>query len=105
LRIYETDRNGKIMIYAKSAEDLENEFQSNKELNKTLAPEHKLPENMIEYVEKLIIENIRSIKFLEKENLPADIKTVRLQFLETQQQTLLDRLDDLKSDNNSSDNV
>lgn len=86
------------MNYVKSDEDLEIEFQSNRELNRTLSPEHQLPENMIEYVEKLIIENIRSIKFLEKENLPADIKTVRLQYLEKQQQTLLDRLDELKND-------
>jgi hypothetical protein len=92
------------MSYIKTEEDLENEFQSNKELNKTLLPEHQLPENMTEYVEKLIIENIRSIKFLEKENIPVDIKSVRLQYLEMQQQTLLDRLDKLKSENNSSEN-
>jgi hypothetical protein len=92
------------MSYIKTEEDLENEFQSNKELNKTLLPEHQLPENMTEYVEKLIIENIRSIKFLEKENIPVDIKSVRLQYLEIQQQTLLDRLDKLKAEDNSAGN-
>jgi hypothetical protein len=84
------------MSYVKTEEDLEIEFQSNRELNKTLPPDQQLPENMIEYVEKLIIENIRSIKFLEKENIPADIKTARLQYLEKHQQTLLDQLDKLK---------
>ncbi len=54
------------MSYVKTEEDLENEFQLNKELNKTLLPEHQLPENIIGYIEKLIIENIRSIKFLER---------------------------------------
>lgn len=92
------------MNYVKSDEDLEIEFQSNRELNKTLSSEHQLPENMIEYIEKLIIENIRSIKFLEKENIPADIKTVRLQYLENQQQTLLDRLDELKDESDTSEN-
>jgi hypothetical protein len=91
------------MSYVKTEEDLENEFQLNKELNKTLLPEHQLPENMIEYVEKLIIENIRSIKFLEKENLPSDIKLVRLQYLELQQQSLLDRLDQLKAEDGSTE--
>lgn len=92
------------MSYVKTEEDLENEFQLNKELNKTLVPEHQLPENMTEYVEKLIIENIRSIKFLEKENLPSDIKLVRLQYLEIQQQSLLDRLDKLKAEDDSTEN-
>ncbi len=92
------------MNYVKSDEDLEIEFQSNRELNKTLAPEHQLPENMIEYVEKLIIENIRSIKFLEKEKIPADIKNIRLQYLENQQQTLLDHLDELKDESGSGEN-
>lgn len=85
------------MSYVKTEEDLEIEFQSNKELNKTLPPDERLPENMIEYVEKLIIENIRSIKFLEKENIPADIKSARLQYLEKHQQALLDQLDRLKA--------
>ncbi|MDQ3131599.1 MAG: hypothetical protein M3Q99_12670 [Acidobacteriota bacterium] len=91
------------MSYVKTEEDLENEFQSNKELNKTLLSEHQLPENMTEYIEKLIIENIRSIKFLEKENIPADIRSVRLQYLEKQQQTLLDRLDKLKVGDDSAE--
>jgi len=92
------------MSYVKTEEDLENEFQLNKELNKTLLPEHQLPENIIGYIEKLIIENIRSIKFSEKENIPADIKSVRLQYLEKQQQTLLDRLDKLKAEDSSAEN-
>ena len=93
------------MNFVKSDEDLEIEFQSNRELNRNLSSEHQVPENMTQYVEKLIIENIRSIKFLEKENLPADIKTVRLQYLEKQQQTLLDRLDKLKAEDNSAENL
>ncbi len=91
------------MSYVKTEEDLESEFKLNKELNKTLVHEHQLPENMTEYVEKLIIENIRSIKFLEKENLPSDIKLVRLQYLEIQQQSLLDRLDKLKAEDDSTE--
>jgi hypothetical protein len=87
------------MNFIKSEEELDYEFQSNKELNKTLPPEEKLPENMTEYLEKLIIENIRSIKFLEKENIPAEVKSARLQYLESQQQTLLDRLDKLETEN------
>ena len=90
-----------INFYTKSEEDLEREFESNKEINKTLQTQNKLPESMIEYVEKLIIENIRSIKFLEKENIPEAIKTGRLQYLENQQQGLLDRLDELKARNGS----
>ena len=89
------------MSYVKTEDELESEFQSNRELNKTLSSEQHLPENMSEYVEKLIIENIRSIKFLEKENIPADIKSARLQYLETHQQTLLDQLDKLKARDNS----
>ncbi len=92
------------MSYVKTEEDLENEFQLNKELNKTLLPEHQLPENIIGYIEKLIIENIRSIKFLEKENIPADMRAIRLQYLEKHQQTLLDRLDKLKPEDNSAEN-
>ena len=57
-----------------------------------------IPENTAEYVEKLLIENIRNIKFAEKENIPADIKSARLQYLEKQQQALLDRLDELKDE-------
>jgi hypothetical protein len=56
-----------------------------------------LPENMIEYIEHLLIENIRNIKFLEKENIPAEIKSYRLQYLENHQQMLLDHLDELKT--------
>ena len=46
-----------------------------------------------------------ALKFLEKENIPADIKSVRLQYLENQQQTLLDRLDKLKAEDNSAENL
>jgi hypothetical protein len=60
---------------------------------------------MAQYVEKLIIENIRSIKFLEKENIPEDIKSVRLEYLEKQQQTFLDKLDELKVKDNSTENL
>ena len=88
------------MSYLKTEDELENEFQSNRELNKTLLSEQKLPENMIEYIEKLIIENIRSIKFLEKENIPVDIKSARLHYLEKNQQSLLDKLDKLKDGDN-----
>ncbi len=93
------------MSYVKTEVELENEFQSNKELNRTLPHEHQLPENMAQYVEKLIIENIRSIKFLEKENIPEDIKSVRLEYLEKQQQTFLDKLDELKVKDNSTENL
>lgn len=93
-----------INFYTKTEEDLEREFESNKEINKTLPAESKLPESMVEFVEKLIIENIRSIKFLEKENIPEDIKTGRLYYLENQQQTLLDRLDELKAEDHSAEN-
>jgi hypothetical protein len=89
--------NEGIKIYTKTEEELKQEFEVNKGINKTLSSDEKLPENMIEYVEKLIIENIRSIKYAEKENIPEDIKNVRLQHLEKQQQLLLDRLDDLKA--------
>ncbi len=65
-----------IKIYPKTEEDLERE---------------------IEHVEKLIIENIRSIKYFEKENIPEEIRTIRLLHLEKQQRLLLDQLDDLKA--------
>lgn len=89
-------------FYTKTAEDLELEFEANKKINAepNIDPEaetRRQPENMIEYFEQLIIENIRSIKFLEKENIPADIKSHRLQYLENHQQMLLDYLDELKT--------
>lgn len=84
--------------FTKTEESLEHEFESNKKLNKTLAPEHRLPENMVEYVEKLIIENIRNIKFLEKENIPEELKSFRLKYLQEQQTTLLDQLSELKAE-------
>ncbi|MGI8494416.1 MAG: hypothetical protein ACR2L1_03760 [Pyrinomonadaceae bacterium] len=98
-------------FYMKTEADLEQEFEQNKKLNAKSGANSKsdnlrLPENMIEYFEYLIIENIRSIKFLEKENIPAEIKSHRLKHLEKQQQSLLDRLDELKisaSDANSAE--
>ena len=57
-----------------------------------------MPENMVEYVERLVIENIRNIKFLEKENIPVDLKSHRLKYLQEQQETLLDRLSKLKAE-------
>jgi hypothetical protein len=84
-----------IKIYTKSDEELENQFLLNKEFNKKLEPEHHYPENMIEFIEKLIIENIRTIKNLENENIPSEIKVMRMQHLEKVQQKLLDRLDEL----------
>jgi len=85
-------------FFTKTEELLEQEFDSNKKLNRTLAPEHRLPENMVEYVERLVIENIRNIKFLEKENIPEDLKSHRLKYLQEQQETLLDRLNKLKAE-------
>ena len=85
-------------FFTKTEELLEQEFEANKKLNSTLAPEHRLPENMIEYVERLVIENIRNIKFLEKENIPEDLKSHRLKYLQEQQETLLDRLNKLKAE-------
>ena len=84
-------------FFTKTEELLEKEFDSNKKLNKTLAPEHRLPENMVEYVERLVIENIRNLKFLEKENIPEDLKSHRLEYLQNQQQSLLDQLSKLKA--------
>lgn len=53
---------------------------------------------MVDYVEKLIIENIRNIKFAEKENIPEDLKSYRLKYLQEQQESLLDQLSTLKSE-------
>lgn len=85
-------------FFTKTEELLEKEFESNTKLNRTLAPEHRLPENLIEYVERLIIENIRNLKFVEKENIPEDIKSHRLEYLQNQQQLLLDQLSKLKAE-------
>ncbi len=85
-------------FFTKTEELLEQEFDSNKKLNRTLAPEHRLPENMVEYVERLVIENIRNIKFLEKENIPEDLKSHRLKYLQEQQVILLDQLSSLKTE-------
>lgn len=84
-------------FFTKTEELLEKEFESNKKLNRTLAPEHRLPENLVEYVERLIIENIRNLKFVEKENIPEAIKSHRLEYLQNQQQLLLDRLSKLQA--------
>ena len=88
-----------IKFYIKTDEDLEIEFASNKEINKTLPPEYRLPESMIEYAEKLIIENNRSIEFIQKENIPDGIKSERLKYLQKHQQLLSEWLDNLKTEN------
>ncbi len=88
--------SNRIKFYTKSDEDLESEFTLNKELNKLLPAEDRHPENITEYVEKLLIENIRSIKFLEIENIPSHIKSERLHYLENIQHMLLDWLDRLE---------
>jgi hypothetical protein len=85
-------------FFTKTEELLEQEFEANRKLNKTLAHEHRLPENMVEYIEKLIIENIRNIKFLEKENIPEDLKSYRLRYLQEQQEMMLDQLSNLKAE-------
>jgi hypothetical protein len=85
-----------IKFYIKTDEELEIEFQSNKELNKTLAPEYRLPESIIEYADKLIIENGRSIELIEKENIPDFIKTERLKYLQKHAQLLFEWRDNLK---------
>ncbi len=85
-------------VFTKTEELLEKEFESNRKLNKTLAPEHRLAENKVEYIEKLIIENIRNLKFLKKENIPEDLKSHRLKYLQNQQQILLDQLSKLKAE-------
>lgn len=85
-------------FFTKTDELLEKEFESNKKHNRTLAPEHSLPENMVEYVERLVIENIRNLKFLEKENIPEGLKSHRLEYLQNQQEKLLDQLSKLKAE-------
>ncbi len=91
-----TKKHG-VKFYTKTDEDLEIEFESNKKINKSLAPEHKLPESITEYAGKLIIENIRTIKLIQIENIPDDIKSERLKYLEKHQQLLLEWLDNLES--------
>jgi len=86
-----------IKFYIKTDEDLEIEFESNKKINKTLASQDRLPESLIEYAERLIIENIRSIKLIQKENIPDYIKSERLKYLEKHQELLLGWLDNLSS--------
>lgn len=94
-----------VKFYIKTDEDLETEFKSNKEINKTLPPEYRLPESMIEYAGKLIIENNRSIEFIQKENIPENIKSERLKYLQKHQQLLLEWLNDLKNENKSLDRL
>lgn len=91
-----SDKYG-VKFYIKTDEDLEIEFESNKKVNKTLAPQYKLPESIIEYAEKLIAENSRSIEFIQKENIPDYIKSERLKYLQKHQQMLLEWLNDLKT--------
>ncbi len=86
-----------IKFYIKTDEDLEIEFESNKKTNKTLAPEYRLPETIIEYAEKLIVENTRSIKLIQKENIPDYVKAERLKYLQKHQELLLEWLNNLEN--------
>ncbi len=86
-----------IKFYIKTDAELEVEFQSNKELNKNLAPEYKLPESIVEYAERLIAENKRSIELVAKENIPDFIKSERLKYLQKHDELLTEWLDKLKS--------
>lgn len=89
----------RVKFYIKTDEELEIEFQSNKEINKTLPLEYRLPESMIEYTEKLIIENNRSIERIQKENIPENIKSERLKYLQKHKHLLLEWLENLKGEN------
>ena len=86
-----------IKFYIKTDAELELEFQSNKKLNENLAPEFKLPETIVEYAERLIVENRRSIESIAKENIPDFIKTERLKYLQKHEQLLTEWLNTLKS--------
>lgn len=86
-----------IKFYIKTDEDLEIEFQSNKEINKTLEPQYRLPESIIEYAEKLVVENIRSIKLIQNENIPDYVKSERLKYLQKHQELLLEWLNNLEA--------
>lgn len=88
----------RIKFYIKTDEELEIEFQSNKEINKTLPPEFKLPESMLEYAQKLIIENNRSLEFIQKENIPENIKSERLKYLQKHKQLLSEWLENLRNE-------
>jgi len=92
-----------IKFYIKTDEDLEIEFESNKKNNKTLPPEYRLPESMVEYAESLIVENIRSIKSVQKENIPEYIKSERLKYLQKHQELLLEWLNNLKTEEDEND--
>ncbi len=85
-----------IKFYIKTDAELELELQSNKELNKNLAPEYRLPESIVEYAERLIVENKRSIESIAKENIPDFIKVERLKYLQKHEQMLVEWLDNLK---------
>jgi hypothetical protein len=89
----------RIKFYIKTDEELEAEFESNKEINRTLPAEYRLPESMLEYAEKLITENNRSIEFIQKENIPDYIKSERLKYLQKHHQLLLEWLENLKIEN------
>jgi hypothetical protein len=86
-----------IKFYIKTDEELELEFESNKKTNKTLEPQYRLPESIIEYAERLLIENSRSIQSIEKENIPAFVKSERLKYLQKHEELLLEWIKDLEN--------
>jgi hypothetical protein len=90
-----------IKFYIKTDEELEAEFETNKKNNKTLPVQYRLPESMIEYAEKLIVENNLSIKFIQKEKIPDDLKTERLKYLQKHQELLLEWFENLKKESNN----
>ena len=85
-----------IKFHIRTDDELETEFLSNKEFNRTLESQHKLPESILEYAEKLVIENSQTIKSIERENIPDFIKLERLKYLQKQGQLLSDWLEKLK---------
>ncbi len=91
----------RIKFYIKTDEELEIEFESNKKTNRTLPPEYRLPENMIEYAKRLISENNRSIERIQKENIPENIKSERLKYLQKHKHLLSEWLDNLREENES----
>lgn len=86
-----------IKFYLKTDEELEIEFQYNRNLNKSLELQYRLPESLVEYAVQLISENSRSIEFIQKENIPDFIKSERLKYLQKHEQLLLEWLKDLET--------
>jgi hypothetical protein len=89
-----------IKFYIKTDEELEIEFETNRKNNKTVPAQYRLPESMIEYAEKLIVENNLSIKFIQKEKIPDNLKTERLKYLQKHQELLLEWFENLKKESN-----